>query len=103
MLVLLVGEGEGRLRLGAGLRLRLGVGVGGISTFSDKPFEPIVLCTVSSLEILPSLPRKSMVAWIGPVAPDARFHGWAGMVASLQPHERCRLVTTSVSAEVFVA
>src|SRR5713226_6304509 len=94
-----------RLRLGLriGVGLRLGLGAGGISTFRDKAFEPIVLWTVSSLEILPALPRKSMVAWIGPVAPGARVHGWAGMVASVQPHERWRLVMTTVSGEVFVA
>ncbi len=79
----LVEEGDGGLRLRVGLKLRLGLGLGlrvalgegGILTFKDKAFEPIVLCTVSSLEILPALPRKSMVAWIGPAAPGANVHG----------------------------
>src|SRR5260370_41182565 len=97
MLVLLAGKGVGRLTVG------LTVVDGGTSTSSDNPLVPIVLCTVSSLEILPALPRKSIVAWMGPLAPGARVHGWAGVVASVQPHERCRFVTTTVSAEVFVA
>src|SRR5262245_36651277 len=75
----------------------------GRRTITVSCLTPTLVSTVTPFEIVPILPARFTVTSMGPLEPGAMCHGWAGSLATVQPHDVRTLLMSTSDGETFVS